>query len=495
MSTRTITLVEQNDESTDKTSSEMLFRCIEEVVQNGIEHPRQHTCNITSEATTDNVEKENLTAPQLIASPLLSGEEDNDSYFVGSAHGLPCDLVLSPDGEEQPSPRDVLLFSTDCGNELDQVVPKLTHRNAFSLSEWPKDAYRLEPLLVDKDEDSAILFPPKPKDLHRRRANTASDVTPMQPVHASELDYLRGMLRFKLEKYGEEDPKVGVMWNKLGNSYFRCRKHEEALAAYKQAVKCDGGNHDFASYYIPVAAAIQNLATLQWTTGDTNQAIECLENALHMHEFAAKSTKKDGNSYNNLAVAKCLYQVGLARCITRQYQQAIHDLKRARTIQESLLGEHHLDVARTIDAIGKCYLFLGRFHIAMDCHRQALRIKKSTAGSRTPTVWISLMNIAAVHRANKEYKRAIEIYQEVLYFQQAELAKCKTEITNAVSCAVRIAIETGETYELLADAYMREGGNNEAAINRAWDEALLVYREANQDKKILLLEMKRKASR
>eukprot|EP00977_Amphora_coffeiformis_P010226 scaffold2366_cov159-Amphora_coffeaeformis.AAC.30 len=228
--------------------------------------------------------------------------------------------------------------------------------------------------------------PNRPQRTHRRTLSAP----PKQPEGFLDVTALQQQLKQLQQQYGETHAMVATTWNWLGNAHFRQGNMEAALKAYKNVVLCDPGEH--------LADAYANMGTVHWTTGNVEEAIPFLQNALSVHEYNVMSRGQDPNT--SLPVAGVQYQLGLALTLHKDYEQALFALNQARAIRERVLGHNHMDVARTLDAMGKAHFLQGTFESAVECHRQSLSIKECLPQEvARATIAVTMSNIVEVHRA------------------------------------------------------------------------------------------------
>ncbi|CAB9496063.1 Hydra magnipapillata [Seminavis robusta] len=303
----------------------------------------------------------------------------------------------------------------------------------------------------------------------RARSYSSSSVTAYAAAtptsNRESFKALAASLGMRRVKYGETHPKVGSAWNRIGNYLFRSCQYSNALEAYKRAVACYKGGEP------ELGCAYSNMGTALWASGRPDKAISFLEKALEAYELF--EITEGGNPDESLAVASTLYQMGLCNTLRKQYGEALSCLKKCQKIQASLLPAMDIQVGRTLDAIGKVHYFKEEYSTALQCHEEARRIK-SAAGDNESAVVTSLLNIAAVHHATKNWNVALSKYAKVMHLQQSELIRCRNQ--KGQSLLTRAAQDVGETLQLMGD--MHRQMEQEGQALRFYKEALMVYQEA-----------------
>ena len=146
---------------------------------------------------------------------------------------------------------------------------------------------------------------------------------------------------------------------------------------------------DHGPQHITVASTLFNLAILYSRSGDTSKAIENAQRALKIQ----KST------LNSSDACRSLYLMADMHSKENQYKPALSCLSEAQRLQERVLGYFHEDTAMTLNGIGKVLALQGQFDLAMENHKEALRILKECFGEdvKNPLVAQTLVQIGAVY--------------------------------------------------------------------------------------------------
>lgn len=288
---------------------------------------------------------------------------------------------------------------------------------------------------------------PKPRSLHRRTFSAP----PKQPEGFLSVSSLQHQLKQLQQQYGAEHAMVATTWNWLGNAHFRQGNMPAALEAYKKAVLCEPGEH--------LADAYANMGTVHWASGNVEESITYLQNSLSVHEYNVMSRGQDPNT--SLPVGAVQYQLGLALTLHKDYEAALESLHQARAIRERVLGHQHMDVARTLDAMGKVFSLQGRFPQALDCHLQALRIKEDLPLEGRSALFVTISHIAGVCRSQNNLADAGVWMHRLLKEQKNEFLALKTK---------SLCADIGASLTTLGEIY-------ESAMQ--YSEATACYREAD----------------
>lgn len=281
---------------------------------------------------------------------------------------------------------------------------------------------------------------------------------------ADYMDWLLSDLGVRRRKFGETHPRVGKAWNRIGNFFFRACEYLHALDAYKHAVVC------YKSCEAELACTYLNMGSAYWASGRADKAGSFLKKALDL--FEVNLVKEGKNPAESPVVASTLYQMGLCYSLQKQYGEAMACLKKCQKMQGSILGPMDVEVGRTLDAIGKIHFFKGEYATALHCHEEARRIKSASGGHETSVI-VSLLNIAAVHHATKNWTVAIAKYTKVMHLQKSELVRCRNQKGRQIARAAR---DVGETLQLMGNMHLQMEQKDQA--RRYYTEASLVYKES-----------------
>ncbi len=142
-----------------------------------------------------------------------------------------------------------------------------------------------------------------------------------------------------------------IVYNTLGNAYFRLGRYQDAEETYKQAIRIKPDYVDAHYNHI----VYNNLGVTYDKLGRYQDAVETYKQAIRIKP-------DDAEAYSNL---------GLAYCNLGRYQDAIESLKQAIRIKPAY-AEAYIN-------FGVTYYKLGRYQDAVEAYKQAIRIKPDFA--------------------------------------------------------------------------------------------------------------------
>lgn len=242
-----------------------------------------------------------------------------------------------------------------------------------------------------------------PRPNRRRTKSYGSPTGSSSPkVAPSDKNDLDMKLQRAILQYGSSDPRVGDLWNAMGNTYFRAGDLKGAIRAYKSAALCGKGLH--------VATACLNLGTAYWNTMQVKKAIDYLQKALK--EFQTDLALEGKSPLDSLEIASCYHQLGLAYSLEESYGKASSAMEQALDIRARVLGAHSPVTARTMDAAGRVQMMRGDFGRALSYHEQALAILMQAGFSPVGT----LENLAAVYNAQGDVTAVVHMYVQIVHY-------------------------------------------------------------------------------
>lgn len=300
-----------------------------------------------------------------------------------------------------------------------------------------------------------------------------------QSKSKKQMEDLYKSLSEYIQKYGEIHTKVYQLRNAIGSLHFRRGDFISAEIEYSKALKSVREN---ISDELSLASTLGNLGTLHWNIGKYKSSISYLEEALEINR------KLYGGSDMNVKVADALHNLGLVRFLDKDFERGQVVLEKALSIRKDIHGEFHVDVARTLDVLGKVYLAKNLFSLASNSHREALEIKNKVLGKMSPSSLISLINIANVYRCEGKFDQAIELYREAFEMQ-----------LRVATNDEKMLIEAGTTLHIIGDAQVQktsyfgalssyrgaESIFDQAGLNSNDDRVSALHRSVNRAQKLL----------
>ncbi len=126
---------------------------------------------------------------------------------------------------------------------------------------------------------------------------------------------------------------------------------------------------------------------------------------------------------DHIEVARTLHAIGQALNRLQRYAQALATYNRALAIEQANLEPGHADIAVTLHAIGQVMTHLNRHQEATKAFEQALAIKEEKLGPEHPSVASTLHAMGQGLTRQGKYKEALESFQRDLRITRKQLGR------------------------------------------------------------------------
>ncbi len=145
-----------------------------------------------------------------------------------------------------------------------------------------------------------------------------------------------------------------------------------------------------------------------------------------------------------LTMGRVYRQLGL-------YDQALPLLEEGLEIQQSLLGDEHLDTGFALDLLANLYHDQGDYERAEPLFRRALEIRQQALGDEHPSVAAGLNNLAFLHRTRGDNDSAEPLFLRALSIQEKAYGQRHVDVAS--------------THANLGDLYRSRGAYDQAEAN------------------------------
>jgi tetratricopeptide (TPR) repeat protein len=270
---------------------------------------------------------------------------------------------------------------------LPPLAPSSEHSNAYSSGS----------ACYTKSRNGSLGSRPRVVNRHRRVKSAGTH----QLVALDTESLLISQLQDLHARHGTQHAKLSLTYNVLGNVYFRQQRFEAAIETYRKAIVAAQEKDK-----VPLADSYSNLGTVYWSTGNVDQAIECLQQGLRLR-------LQQGNV---LAIATIHYQLGLAYTLRGTYDEALHQFISCITERGGKSGQE-LEIARSYDAMGKVYTLRGNFEEALESYDHAIRLKERRGASTVST----LEEVGRVQHTTGDLQASLSTFQIVFDMLKQEV--------------------------------------------------------------------------
>lgn len=239
--------------------------------------------------------------------------------------------------------------------------------------------------------------------------------------------------------------------------------YQAALDGLLDAVKVSGRSASLSLHRM-VVPVLHNLGHLSYRKGCLREAIATYETALeHCKRISGKDTCTIGLTYNCLGVlyyhlsenenaralgllessreilnraigeesvevATTLNNIGRVLVQKGDFAGAVKYYLRALDIRQKRLGTDHLDYAATAFNAGQSLHQMGEYDQAVALYNQFLKVAMVKFNKQHRDIAVVLSGIAQIYQERKQYKAALELYEQSLEVGRAALGHYHPEV-------------------------------------------------------------------
>jgi tetratricopeptide (TPR) repeat protein len=260
----------------------------------------------------------------------------------------------------------------------------------------------------------------------------SSDTSKTPFKHRAEYD--EGMDYFKTPlRLSDTSPSIdGTILFNLGRVHHNQGNNDEALSLYKRSLRAleNGAVCDEAL----TLAILFGIGQIQYIRGDHADSLKTYMMCLN---FARSKSGEE-----SLEVAACMNCIGVLHYIMPKGDSdtALQSLKTSIALRKRILGDLHIDVGTTWNNIGRIYFQQGKYDLAMDSYRKALRIRRLEQGDSVD-VAATIFNIGQVNHQQGERDRALRHYQEFLKLAKKHFGEHHRDICIVTTCIGQVLHE------------------------------------------------------
>jgi len=217
----------------------------------------------------------------------------------------------------------------------------------------------------------------------------------------------------------------------------------QALSAYEEVFKEQ--KKILGPYHIDTAKTLMKIGDCQRRRNQPSKAIESYENALEIYYNMNIDGSED-------YVIDALRSIAGAFIDQKKNLEALKVYVDVLNIQESSIGEFHVDLARTLCDIGMCNWENNELKKAISSYMRALHINRDVMGDQSREVAENLFSIACVLEEGGELAESLNLFKDTLLIQEIVVGSCNAELVPTIQCVARI-LENTNRYGRALRAY------------------------------------------
>jgi|EP00956_Cyclotella_meneghiniana_P042567 tetratricopeptide (TPR) repeat protein len=273
---------------------------------------------------------------------------------------------------------------------------------------------------------------------------------------------------------------IGQVLRRRGEFDAATFKYKAALDALKGAIMV---NHELV---IPI---LHNIGQLEYRRGELSTAMETYEKALFYARSMEDGTIHVASALNCLGVLH--YHANSSdndddseeptkdRLEGSSTDKAMELFQQALSLRKQCLGPNHVDVATTLNNIGRIHVQRDRFDEALGYYQDALRIRRVCLGTDSLDYAATAFNAGQSLHQKGDLDEAIELYHEFLRVATIKFGKSHRDIAVVLSGIAQIHQEQ-KNYEKALELYEESLLAGQAALGEYHSEiAMLLNRMGN----------------
>eukprot|EP00538_Stauroneis_constricta_P012701 CAMPEP_0119547754 /NCGR_PEP_ID=MMETSP1352-20130426/1792_1 /TAXON_ID=265584 /ORGANISM="Stauroneis constricta, Strain CCMP1120" /LENGTH=1156 /DNA_ID=CAMNT_0007592773 /DNA_START=107 /DNA_END=3577 /DNA_ORIENTATION=- len=209
------------------------------------------------------------------------------------------------------------------------------------------------------------------------------------------------------QSIAQQSTTMATVLNNLGRVYYFNRNYQQALKAYTECLQLR--QKFLSASSLDTAVTIYNMGQTYHQLDRPSEALECYK------VFKSMILEKLPFESRDVAI--------VYKCMAELYHER-HELKRCHEcLEQSLraaracLGSFHSEVASILNKIGNVCYELCMYDEAMRHYRQGLEIERIVLGPCHPHTVVTMVNIAHIHKQQKNYRQALLLYSRVRSIQ------------------------------------------------------------------------------
>jgi CHAT domain-containing protein/tetratricopeptide (TPR) repeat protein len=252
----------------------------------------------------------------------------------------------------------------------------------------------------------------------------------------------------KAAKLLESSPESSAMLSRAGNCWFEQRQWERARAAFAAALKIAEpaygpdhwrtGNARRGLKYIALVEGLsdRDVARLEAARDQGREAMELFGRGRTAQAFQIQrevvETFRTLLGDGHLDYAKSLYFLATFHREHRDFAQAAALYEQALDVKRKAVGEMHPDFAASLNGLAMLHFEQADYAKAEPLFRQALEVTRRSLGTADPRYAAGLNNLATLHKQKGEHAAAERLLLEALEIKRTALGESSVDYASSL---------------------------------------------------------------
>ena len=186
-----------------------------------------------------------------------------------------------------------------------------------------------------------------------------------------------------------------------------------------------GHENPVADLLVPAKRISKALRKLEGQLVEARKELETLQNKLATLEADTTLSALAADHADIAHVHNTLAMVAFGH---QDFARTEAHHRQALAIQEQALGEHDLEIGRTLTFLGDFFLSQNKLTEAVDMHERAHKILVANTGDQSPDVGRSLNNLAQLYAAQNRLRDAADHHTQALAILEPALGPDDPEV-------------------------------------------------------------------
>lgn len=262
------------------------------------------------------------------------------------------------------------------------------------------------------------------KELFNHSRNEIGDNTTLHTLgkilwRAGKLDLAEMCCRTYLKAHSKDDLNTANCYHDLAMILEERREYFPSLLSSGKCLKIQ---------QLILPAIHPDIASVYTSRGNVFKMMGNFKNAHISYEKAFNIYKQAHVAEESETVAICLQNMGLVSQAAENYEAALLYYEQALAIDEKILPDSHIQIAKSRIGIGDAHFVLKHYDLAMKYFHLALKLEVKSLPPHHVEIGHSYENIARLYRAKGQMQEALRFYEKALVVFKQSLPHDHTDI-------------------------------------------------------------------
>ncbi|CAD8174421.1 unnamed protein product [Paramecium octaurelia] len=242
----------------------------------------------------------------------------------------------------------------------------------------------------------------------------------------------------ELNNYYEEKDTTVQLNIQLGNAYHSLKQYDEALNVWEKSIKYIQNQSQQQQFQNELIYMYNTVGQIYYDKKQNNKATQYWDSAISILEQQNEQEKLEQQSKQLLG--HLLNNVGMIYYQKGEVKRAISNFQKTIEVYESIYGKGHISVGNRLNNLGEAYRSDKQYDKALEMFNQALSIKKAelqvqpskSLASTINNIGMTLQNKQSFEEAIDYFKQALQMYNEPGVFSDPNAGDAALQKSNTM---------------------------------------------------------------